>query len=330
MTQNKSDVYSVLRIFLPLIVLIGHVAVMYTPNGAVIPKTGSSFLCNTAYYIYSFHMPAFISLSGALWNYQVERGKYTKALSFIKNKTARLLIPYLFFGICITAPVMVCFNFTKQGFFKYILYGIILSQNSRHLWYVLALFWIFVLSALLRPIWRKLSPFIVLPLSLAVTIASNYLPSSVFQIQAAMYYQFFFLLGAYIDRYWHDLFALLKKVPFFPFLAPFLLLLRFLLPYNTVTLLFYNLTGIFMLFAVPAVLSLRKILNNPFLRTIERDGFGIYLFHPMINYIIFYFLAPSGMAPWLLFLLACVFCFASSLAFTEIIKKCKLGILIGE
>ncbi len=330
MTKDKSTVYAVLRMFLPILVLLGHAAVMYTPDGAVSPAAGSTFLSALAYYIYSFHMPLFFTLSGALWGYQVQRGKYREAGRFLCTKAQRLLIPYFFFGIFIVAPVIVGFGFTQRSYGSYVLHGILLSEDSRHLWYVLALFWVFVFSIGFRPLLEKIHPAVCLSLSLAILYGSQYLPRSVFQIQAALYYQFFFLAGYYLDRFFDRFYALIRKCRWLPFLALPALLLRFFLPYATPTLLLYNLLGIFMAFGAVTSCACAQLRKLRFFRTLERDSFGLYLFHPMLIYILFYYLAPLGMTPWLLFPLSAVSSGVLSVGLTELLRACKCGILIGE
>lgn len=330
MTKDKSTVYSILRMFLPILVLLGHAAVMYTPDGAVTPLAGSSALSILARYIYSFHMPLFFVLSGALWGYQVQRGKYRAPVRFLLAKARRLLIPYFFFGIFAVAPVIVGFGFTQSSFGRYLLRGILLSEDSRHLWYVLALFWVFVFSIGLRPLLGRLHPVLCLALSLAILYASQYLPRSAFQLQAALYYQFFFLVGYYLDRFFDRFLTLLSKLRWLPFLALAALFARFILPYTTVTLLLYNLLGIFMAFGIVTSCACAPLQKRPFFRMLERDGFGLYLFHPMLIYILFYFLAPLGISPWLLFPLAILIPGALSIGLTELFRSCKCGILIGE
>ncbi len=330
MTKDKSTVYAILRMFLPILVLLGHAAVMYTPDGAVCPAVGSPFLSVLSRYIYSFHMPLFFVLSGALWGYQIQRGKYRQRGRFLLAKARRLLIPYLFFGICIVAPVVVGFHFTSYNFVNYLIHGIFLSEDSRHLWYVLALFWVFVFSIGFRPLLGKLHPALCLGFSLGILYASQYLPFSVFQLQAALYYQFFFLVGYYLDRYFPYLFTWIQKLLFLPFLAFLLLFSRFILPYSTFTLLFYNFLGIFMAFGIIISCPCTPLRSIRFFRLLEQDSFGLYLFHPMLLYILFYYLAPLGLTPWILFPVSVLVCGIGSLALTQLLRACKCGFLIGE
>ena len=328
MPDNKSARYAFLRMILPLLVLVGHAAVMYSPSGAIPPEAGSAFLDRLSQYIYAFHMPLFFVLSGALWGYGLARGKYREKGKFLKNKALRLLPPYLFFGICVVAPVMCLLSLTNQGFFGYVLHGILLSENARHLWYVLALFWVFVFSLAFRPMLEKWHPALCLALSLAVLYASQYLPFSVFQLQAALYYQFFFILGFYLDRWDETLCAFFRKCPLVPLLAPFALLARFVLPYRTATLLLYNLLGILFFCGLAALLPCARLREKPFPRLLEKDSFGLYLFHPMLVYLVFYF--GRALSPWILFPLALLLPFALSIGLTELLRSAKLGILIGE
>ncbi len=328
MDNAKSARYALMRMILPVLVLFGHAAVMYTADGAIPPAQTSAFLEKLAQYIYAFHMPLFFVLSGALWGHGIRHGKYADKAAFLKNKALRLLIPYLFFGICVTAPVVCALGLTGQGFLGYVLRGILLSENPRHLWYVLALFWVFVLSLLLRPALTKWNGALCLALSLAVLYFSQYLPFSVFQIQAALYYQFFFILGFYLDRREDKLAAFFKKLPFLPFIAAAALLARFVLPYRTATLLVYNMLGIVFVYGLAAVLPAERLREKPFLRLLEKDSFGLYLFHPMLVYLVFFF--AGSLPPYLLFPLAVLVPGALSLGLTELVRRARLGILIGE
>lgn len=330
MTNDKSKIYFLLRMALPILVLIGHAAIIYTPDGIVSPTAGSTIIGALGRFIYAFHMPLFFALSGALWGYQIQRGKYRETGKFIKNKAKRLLIPYLFFGICIVAPVMTAFDFTTQNFGQYLLHGILLSGNSRHLWYVLALFWVFVLTILMRPVINRVHPLPILIVSLGVLYASQFIPYSVLQLQAALYYQFFFLLGYAIDRYFDHLLVIFRKVPWLSFVAFATILLRFVLPYTTITLLFYNFCGIFAAFGIACLFDAAKIQTSCFARMLERDGFGMYLFHPMLLYVIFYYLGPTGLTPWVLFPASIVVAGAVSIALTRLVRRLRLGVLIGE
>ena len=103
MIRNEFDTLKVLAIIL---VVIGHITVLYTPQGAfddIQVNSTMSFLTNG---IYLFHMPLFIALSGAIFMLSANKGKYNSFRPFIINKTKRIIIPYLFIGTCCLLPTL--------------------------------------------------------------------------------------------------------------------------------------------------------------------------------------------------------------------------------
>ena len=107
---------------------------MYTGTGVVIPYNASDGLNHLTNIIYSFHMPLYMSVSGMVYALCIhDYQKYQDTAQFLKNKAVRLLIPYLFFGICYVAPVMCLLGFTDQSYLHYCWDGIVLAHNNRHL-----------------------------------------------------------------------------------------------------------------------------------------------------------------------------------------------------
>ena len=86
--------------------------------------------------------------------------KYQDTARFLKNKAIRLLIPYLFFGICYVAPVMCLLGFTDQSYLLCATAGmaLFLAHNNRHLWYILALFEVFVVCGAVKAVAENVMP----------------------------------------------------------------------------------------------------------------------------------------------------------------------------
>ena len=55
--------------------------------------------------IYSFHMPLFMALSGAVFAMQLKKGKYGDGKTFISKKTKRLLYPFLIVSMFWSFPL---------------------------------------------------------------------------------------------------------------------------------------------------------------------------------------------------------------------------------
>ena len=132
---------------------------MYTGTGVVIPYNASDGLNHLTNIIYSFHMPLYMSVSGMVYALCIhDYQKYQDTARFLKNKAVRLLIPYVFFGICYVAPVMCLLGFTDQSYLRYCWDGIVLAHNNRHLWYILALFEVFVVCGAVKAVVENVMP----------------------------------------------------------------------------------------------------------------------------------------------------------------------------
>ena len=91
-------------------------------------------------FIYDYHMRLYMMAAGMVYGFCViDRDKYRQSLDFLKNKGLRLILPYLFWGVVLVAPVMVGFGFTNQTFGQYLVDGILLTNNCRHLWFLVAI-----------------------------------------------------------------------------------------------------------------------------------------------------------------------------------------------
>lgn len=83
-------------------------------------------LNDIACFVRYFHMPLFIIISGFLYSYLFERGRYVNAIQFVCKKVKRVMIPYLFGALYVTL-------------FQNFHYSEILNGVA-HLWFLLFIF----------------------------------------------------------------------------------------------------------------------------------------------------------------------------------------------
>ncbi len=328
---NKSKLYDLAKCIATILVVIAHTTRMYTPDGAIKVVNQSDFLANVTKYIYAFHMPLFFMLSGCVYGYCIEHGKYKDDMAFAVNKGKKLLIPYFFWGIFYVAPIVCALGITQGGFIKYVISGIFLSWNSRHLWYVLALFLIFLLVMPLRRLLLKEKWLVVGIISLMLLVVSSKLPI-VFQIQAACRYQVFFFMGIILNRFYHQFNCFCTKCGLIAFIFPFALLLMFLCDANIILEYAYVLIGCSMIMILSWGLLkwFPSAFESPAYQAFKRNTFGIYLFHPMIIYVMFYICGGYDLNPVLLSALASICAIALSILATNVVRKLHLQLLIGE
>lgn len=314
------DIMKVFGIFL---VVLGHVTRMYTPNGLIQPIEHDSFMHMLTKVIYSFHMPLFVFVSGMTFAYvSARKTSYQRFFSFVANKAKRLMIPYFAFACFWVLPFMVGFGFRSFG--SYLFDGIILSLDSRHLWYVWMLFNVFILFYGMRLLVdkMKLSHWTLLLISgilfCAESIWGGRFPY--FQIDNALYYQFWFTLG-YI--------AIVYKRQF-RMLMPIVLVLGFItsLRLRFIVNVLYAMFGIFLFYYLAPYC--KNIANNALFKAVNRNSFGIYLFHPIIIYAVIYYFKDTQLNHITIFCITLFCSFFLSLFLTELMRKLHLQIIIGE
>lgn len=97
-------------------------------------------------FLNSIDMPVFFMLSAYLYTDKLLKKKaYNDTWLFVKKKVKRLLIPYLLWGLAINLLFIHRYHLTS------------LLTGISHLWFLLALMMIFLITHLTRRYWIKLS-----------------------------------------------------------------------------------------------------------------------------------------------------------------------------
>ena len=133
-----------------VLVVLAHVTRWYTGQGVNVPVQPSRPLALLTDYIYMFHMPLFIFISGCVYGISIDKGKYTNNVKFLLNKARRLLIPYYIWGMLVVAPLMVGLGFVHSGYLHYAWKSIVLAEDGRHLWFIFTLFMLFMVAMVIR------------------------------------------------------------------------------------------------------------------------------------------------------------------------------------
>lgn len=329
MNTNQTEPYDCSKIIATLLVVLAHITRMYTGEGVITPSNSSSFLHFLTDFIYSFHMQLFTAISGAVYYYsKYKKQKYKYSKTFILNKAKRLILPYFAFGILYVAPVMTGFHFTERRIFEYIFHGIILSLDSRHLWYLMMLFGIFILFGLGAHLIEKY-PVLIFFLFLILSITAGHFPGY-FQVNNICKFLIYFYIGFCYEKirdrmnfHWSLCiisFILLSALNYTLWIGINVYLIRFLAAVSGMVFV-YTLSG---LFCRPSITSSRLYT------LLRRNSFGIYLFHPMIIYILFFFTGQMNIPPLLLTLISFVVSLLASVLFSSALRFFKLKILLGE
>ncbi|MBO4924547.1 MAG: acyltransferase family protein [Bacteroidales bacterium] len=105
--MKKDSVIEYMKGFTMLLVVLAHVSKMYTPKGAIPVNGENIILLYLTNFIYTFHMPVFVAISGMVFYIcKVSLNKYNDGLAFVKNKFKRLIIPFITILFVIVVPVL--------------------------------------------------------------------------------------------------------------------------------------------------------------------------------------------------------------------------------
>lgn len=328
--MTRSRMYDITRVVLMLLVVFAHGSRMYS-GGVYTPVNDSFVLRLLTAIIYAFHMPAFFMLSGCQWGYQAQKGKYRNAGTFLLKKAKTLLLPYLVIGMGVVAPTMVGLGLTEDTFIDYLWEGILLGTNNRHLWYLTALFWMFVLTVPLREMLLSQNIWVTAGVLFGSILLSgtNCLPGY-FQLNNASKYWVFFVAGIYMDRYWDHLFPANRKwrAGMVALLCLCILSLR-TFQINDVLFYVFAFAGSFALFTIVSLMPIRLTQFSAF-KKLRVESYGIYLFHPMLIYLMFAYTWFRNIHPWVLCCSICLLALLLSMWLSAGVRKLGLGIVIGE
>ena len=276
--RNEYDALKVLAIIL---VVLGHISILYG-GGSFGYLPANRFLQGLTSVIYLFHMPLFVSLSGAIYNIGCERGKYGQFLPFLKTKVLRLLVPFVMVGVFFLAPSLVLLRLTELPLLDCIGNILVGGGMEKHLWYLPALFWIFLFAWLMQKCRVSVVLWFILSVVLAV-VCSLFFSFSFLFLSNAIQYLPYFALGMMLNKYraisnksilivgivFFTVVAIITKATDIALLDNFC---RVLLPCGIVA----------SLVAVARMVILPK--DNCILSFILNQSFPIYLFHVMVIY----------------------------------------------
>lgn len=313
--KNEYDLLKALTI---LLVVVGHVTNHYSDRFSTLVTTA----------IYLFHMPLFVAISGAVYELGCKNGKYGEFLPFVKNKFMRIVLPFVVVACLFLAPTLVLFGLSKMNYGLTVLNILSGGTCVKHLWYLQALFWIFILAWSLRRLHIKLFSLFCVSVMVAV-VRSEMDVSCPFGIGMCIEYFPMFIVGMLLaeGERANDkrrlcvggalmiIFAVIQKCGQVHLVDN---IMRFLLPASIIV--FAH--GISR-FALP------ELKDSRVLQFVLRQSFGIYLFHMIFIYVLRAWCCESWPA-WLAIPATIAFAVGGSIAMTLAIRWMRLEWMIGE
>ena len=147
-------------------------------------------------FIYIFHMPLFMCLSGYLYKKYTKIKEWKEYFIFVKKKFINLGIPYVVFYISyVLINMLFSSSVNSQKGIQDILN--ILTDPMPPFWFLYALFFIFLVIPTLEKIFKDNKNVIILTLFL-VHIINMYIQTGIYAIDIVAEYAIYFYFGAYL------------------------------------------------------------------------------------------------------------------------------------
>lgn len=203
--KKKERLYEDIRVFCTVLVVIGHCTSLYLINKNGVQNL--NFLTSieklteiVKKIIYSFHMPLFVSLSGAVFSITIYKQK--ELSFFIVKKFKRLFVPFIIVGIFILLPVRLLTGYYCEGFnYKIIIHDYLFAYDINYLWYLIMLFELEIIFYLIYRYRKKycLKNFWLLIILFIISILSFIIPTFPMQINKVLEFGFWFYVGGLIN-----------------------------------------------------------------------------------------------------------------------------------
>lgn len=337
--KNRDAGIDFIKGFGILSVVLGHTTAIYAGNWENPFKEGNIFFNLIGNLVVTYHMPLFILISA----YLSAEKKITSFKQFILKRTKRLLLPYIFFGIL--------YLLIFSGELSYSSIALKLFQGDvGHLWFLYALFFIQIVAPIFGQnlIWNVQKRKIVFTISILIGL---YLTSYVigkythysFGIHRVSKFLIFYYFGLCFYFNKTEIIKLINQyIVYLVFCFTSLFVIKFFIYNLDILLLSNNLKNIlypFFYFAL-AVSGLTIIFvisdkikfgNHQLILKLGLFSMGIYLFHQFfIKFIIEYFDKINYHNSILLVCTSLTVSILASVIATLLLRKFKLGLLLGE
>lgn len=281
----------------------------------------------------------FICLS--LWLYRggvfciaKTKNGYNNAFCFAKNKAKRLLVPYWSVSVILFITLWVTEK-SEGNLIWYWFKNVFLFDQVKHLWFLGALFFIFIIFNYLEKYVHKT---IWLPIGLMVLYFSHVYMPWIFQISSICKYLVFFYLGYFFQLKSNLLLPFIERKSFFYVffllhICLYIASLKATFSSHLYILISYICSVLGCCFAISYNSLLLKLLNNGierFVRYAVKNSFSVYLFHDIIIYLLFYYISFVLVSPAGLGVVVLLCSVTGSILFAVFLRKVRLKWIIGE
>lgn len=263
-------------------------------------------LCFFSSLFYKFHMPLFVALSGSLWALNLQKKGLPSFTSVCHGKAKRLLLPFFVTALFWSIPLKFISGYwdgAGDDTMLQIFVGQILmfGNFNSHLWFVQALFWIFLFSWGIERIGlrKKTIHFGVclFTFSLCAMYLKRKFHVEFFNILTAFYYLFWFYVGFYFEQYRERVNQYILSylswtkgmIACIAYIALVFVANRLshIPGLNTVSVYAFAPIGMVLTYALCCMsltIAPPRLLNT--ITNISKESYGLYLYSDPINYVI--------------------------------------------
>ena len=321
---DRNYAISNLRVLAILTVVIGHSIIIYDP--AWYSWSGyrsiydSGFLVSLKHFINSFQMELFFSISGFCMFYSIR--KISGIWEFIIKKIKRLIIPFIIVGLFWQIPLR--FISSYEGYNNKNITEIVLSlftfNDCGHLWFLPVLLGLFVISYILIKS-SNYSKYYIPIIAITLYFISPHIPN-IFRFSDIAKYLLFFMTGYYFNMF--DIFNLTRKWKIATVIISIFIGGGILISHldNSVCKAIQSLSILSCLYIIVPQTSNRAI------QFIDKNSFGIYLFHSPILYIGYRYF--SAWPPYIYVPFQLMVCILISIIAIYLLRKIHCSFIVGE
>ena len=324
-----------LRAIAILLVVFGHSIIIFDTNwGIYFPLHESDFFMILKHYISIIQMPFFFSISGFCFYYTVQSKR--KIGEFILNKFKRLIIPFILVAALWMIPIRIFAKYPKWLDMSYLdmLLQVLTGKDAGHLWYLGALFIIFIMAYLFIAVLNKMKlenkviEIFCLLCLLLLSLVSSKLPGQLF-LASSVKYLFWFFLGFEIN----------KNSEYLDVFPKSMYILGSMIAVVVISFCVFGAVGNHVVNAVAKylgtgmiVVSSYKLITDrsiPVMKKIAKNSFGVYLFHSPMLYPVFNYM--NWLNPVVMVLFDFIVLYIVAYFLTNILRMNKYSkIILGE
>lgn len=359
MKKEIIEEYDITRIIATFLVIIGHCGyyTILTNYGGVdylgIMKAMNisdtithKLITYIIWVIYSFHMPLFIALSGALFFNQLSKNKFGTLKELIVNKFYRLILPFFIVTTLYSVPIKLISGYYDFSNISQTLKDIVLGQfllmGNSHLWYLPSLFISFIMLYLIEKTCKNHSVLKGLGLLLLHFISFK-IPFPL--ISNPLKYTVWFYMGYEFEKRRLKCNEYIKRsnsilISSIAIFIISILTIKLITPSNFILSILQEILnclcavcGSFIVYNISYLITIKtKVVSTKFKKEISKNSFGMYLYSDTINYLILFLFLKlftinifgSEIGSFTIFLIRLIVTAILSLFISKILKKAKV------